>query len=259
MLKATIKSQREATEIAASAREFGGQVHNALEALLGSRLREGETFPDLGLFQELLGRLLDSSGDQMREVDVRYTGGRVNTAALRAQRNELSARLRQQLRDVRYLVDRSIASEAAKEALRDRRLSRASADRLVQGARNLINTLRDPKLALDQLGEGGVFTSVATIAANLEAQTNELDALLVRLTPERKSSQNQLGSKVTEVQAVVASNQHCAEILYGLLRLAGLDFHAERLRPKARRKRVVDPEKAPPPAAVPSMALMKIN
>lgn len=259
MFKSTVKAQMEATEIAASAREFREQVHNALAARLASRLREGETFPDLNLFQELLGRLLDSFGDQMREIDVRDTGGRVNTAALRAQRDELSARLRQQLRDVRYLVDRSIPSGAAKEALRDRRLSGAPAERLVQGARNLINTLRDPKLALDQLGEGGVFTSVSTIAANLEAQTNELDALLVRLTPERKSSQNQLGSKVTEVQAVVASNQHCAEILYGLLRLAGLDFHAERLRPKARRKRALDPEKAPPPAAVPSMALMKIN
>lgn len=258
MLKSTSKRQIEATEIAASAREFRDQVQSALEALLATRLREGETFPDLRLFQELLGRLLESFSEQLSDIDVRYTGGRVNTAALRAQRNELSVRLRQQLRDVRYLIDRSIPSEAAKEALRDRRLSRAPAERLVQGARNLINTLRDPQLAIDQLGEGGVFTSVSTIAANLEAQTNELDEVLVRLTPQRKSSQSQQGSKTTEVKVVAATNQRCAEVLYGLLRLAGLDFHADRLRPKARRKRLANPEKAPPPST-PSMALMKIN
>lgn len=46
-----------------------------------------------------------------------------------------------------------------------------------------------------------VFTPAATIAAAVEAEANELEEVLMRLLPQKKANQTDLGAKVARVEA----------------------------------------------------------
>lgn len=259
MFKGTILKHRDAIEFAASAREFKDQVQAAVALTLEPLRREGESLPELVHLQELVARLLEQTGSEVLEADQRYTNELVNVTALRIERDDLVAKLRTHVRDVRYLLDRSVDSALAKAALRDRRLSVIKPELLVGAARDMVKTLRDPKLGLEALADRAVFATVETLAAKVEEEANQLAQLLQLLAPQKKAGQNQLSAKVAGIDDAMEKNRRCADLLFGLYRLAGLDFHAERLRPKARRRRAEEPEKTQPPAASPPLASLSVN
>lgn len=252
MFRTTAQRQQEATVVSASARQFKEQVQQAFATLLAPILREGETMPDLSLLQELIGRHLDSSSSAMVEIDGRYTSQLVSAAALRAERNELVHNLRQRMRDVRYLLSRSVAGGVFKAALRDRKISKVKPVSLLQGARDLVATLRDPDLAVGA-ADPALASSVATFAAALEADAASFEQVLAQLSPQDRAKQDNLGSKISDLREASETNKRCADLLFGLYRVARLDYHADRLRPKGRRKRMEEqePPKEGPPEAVP--------
>ena len=247
MFKSTINRHLEAVDIAAAARTFKENVQQALQTLLKARLREGEDLPDTTFLQELLARLLDESSMSLLEVDNSHTKEMVAAAELRQKRDELTENLRLRLQDVRYLLDRNLEPATAKAALRERRLSRAKPNLLTQGARQAAATLREPKFARAAGPGEGSFLSAAEQAAALEADAAALEAVLERLSPQKKTSELSLAAKVADLNSAVDTTRRCSEFLFGLYRLAGLDFHAERLRKVARKKKVETPEKAVPP------------
>ncbi len=61
-------------------------------------------------------------------------------------------------------------------------------DLLVAAARDLVKTLRDPQLALENLADKAVFTDVEQIAAKIEAEADQLEVALLRLSPQKKAS-----------------------------------------------------------------------
>lgn len=257
MFIGTNNRHSEAIEFAASAREFKAQVQAAIAAVLEPLRREGESLPQLEELQELIARLLEESGGELLATDQLYTNKLVAAAALREERDALVTQLEIHMRDVRYLLDRSVGTAVAKATLRNRRLSNVKPSLLVAAARDLVKTLRDPQLALETLTDKAIFADVAQMAAKIEEEANQLEEALLRLSPQKKASQNQLGAKVAGIDAAVEKNRRCADLLFGLYRMAGLDFHAERLRPKARRRKAKEPEKAE--ASPPPMALMRVT
>lgn len=259
MFKATILNHREAIDVASAAREFKEEVQAAITAVLAPLSREGESLPQLAQLQELVARLLEQTGGEALEVDQRYTNQLVNSAALRQQRNALMAQLRKDIRHVRYLLDNSVGSAVVKATLRERRVSVIRPELLVGAARDLVKTLRDPDLALENLADKDFFANVEQSAAKLEDGANRLQEALMRLSPQKKASERGLKAKVTGIDDATEKNRRCADLLFGLYRLAGLDFHAERLRPKARRRRAEEPEKAQPPAAPPPLGSLSVN
>lgn len=256
MFRSTAQRQLEAREIAASARQFKVEVQRELETLLAAQLRDGETMPDLDLFQELIGRLLDGNGSRLVGIDTSYTGQLVSAAALRARRNELIVKLRQRLNDVRYLLERSVEGGVFKAALRDRRFSRLKPVLLVQSARDLVLALRNPSLAVGE-GDSAILSTAASFADALEADANELETLLAQLSPQAKANQEGLGAKVADLQEAAEINRRCTSLLYGLYRVVRLDFHAERLRATVRRR--ASGEAEAPTAAEPVAAMVTIN
>lgn len=259
MFRTTIKRHQEAIDFAATAREFKEQVQQGLEKRLRALLRDGETLPDVTLLQELLGRLLELSGNGVLQIDEIYTSRLVDAAALRGQRDQLAGQLRSRLQQVRFLVDKSIGGPAAKAALRDRRLSYVKPSLLVAAARDFARVLRDPKHAWQEDDDKAVlYATAAKVATTLETEAGALEEVLLRLAPQSKANQNELGTKKAEVEAATETNKRCKDALYGLYRLAGLDFHAERLRPKVRRRQAGEPEPTEPGKS-PPMAIERIN
>lgn len=254
MFRITNKKHQEAIDIAASARRYKAQVQEGLAAKLIGLLQEGESLPDLAFFQEVIGRLLEKGSAGVLEVDRRHTEELTGTAGLRVQRNQLVARLRDRLQEVRFRVDRSVDKSVAKTALRERRVSAVTPNLLVSGARDLAILLRNPDHAWDG---NGVFGPAAEVAAMLEADAAQLEGLLRRLAPQKEASQDELAAKKAEVAAVTEANRRCVDALFGLYRLAGLDVHANRLRAKVRRRKTEEPEETPP--APPDKALMRID
>jgi len=235
MFRTTARRQVEAREIAASARQFKDQVHGELEVRLAAHLRDGETMPDVSFFQELVGRLLDANGNKVGNTDGSHTSQLVSAASLRAQRNQLIANLRLRMRDVRYLVERSVDGPVFKAALRDRRLSKVKPTSLLQGARDLLAVLRDPELNVGA-GDSALTTTAASFAEALEADADRLEQVLAQLSPRKKANQDSLGTKVADLQEAAETNRRCTDLLFGLYRVARLDYHASRLRTRARRK-----------------------
>lgn len=256
MLKTINLRYREAFDYAASARQFKEQVQEGLERRLRAHLRDGEVLPGLAFFQELLGRLLEESGNGVLELDASYNNQMVGAAALRDERDRLATQLRTRLQQVRFLVDSSIGGNAAKTALRYRRLSYLKPSLLVAAARDLAVVLRDPKHSWEETEDGNtaVFAAAQKVATTLDTDADALEQVLQQLAPQSKAKQDEQGTKTAEVEAVADTNRRCKDALYGLYRLAGLDFHAERLRPKVRRRKAGDPDPTEPnpspPAAV---------
>ena len=262
MFKTTAQYQLESGELAAAARRFKTEVQQGLEGLLSGELRDSERLPDLTFLHELIGRLLDRNSNQLAEVDGRQSNQLRNAAVLRAERDQLSEALRARMRDVRYLLDRNVQEGAVKATLRDRRLSVVRPRLLVSGARDLIAALRDPKLSLERLSEDRTVPSAEALAQALESEIAQLEQVLLLLSPQKKESEAELGSKRAEVEKVTEKNRRCADALFGLFRLAGIDFHAERLRPKARSKKRVEERKEELPAGgapAPMTALMRVS
>lgn len=259
MLKTINLRYREAFDYAASARQFKEQVQLGLESRLRTLLRDGELLPDLVLFQELLGRLLEESGTGVLQLDESYTSHLVDAAALRQRRDQLASQLRQRLQQVRFVVDTSIGGPAAKSALRYRRLAPVKPTLLVAAARDLARVLRDPKHAWEETdGKAAVFATAAKVAATLETEATALEQVLHQLQPQAKAQQDEQGNKKAEVEAVADTNKRCKDALFGLYRLAGLDYHAERLRPKVRRRSTGDPDPTEPNPS-PPMAIERVH
>jgi len=235
MFKIVTKEHLTALDVAASARQFKDQVQDGISTLLTASLQDGETLPDLAFFQELLGRLLERSGNGLAGVDESYTQRLVTAAAQRVRRDELKEKLRLRMTDTRALLDRAVPSKTLNAFLRQRRFSSVKPLELVQSARDMVNTLRDPQHGLDNLA-GSSFSSASALASMLEAEANELEQVLQQLSPQKKASQEGLEDKTDKVTTAKARNRRCADALFGLYRLAGLDFHAARVRARVRRR-----------------------
>jgi len=245
MFKTTERKKLEAAEVAASAHQFQGNVQEGLNSFFAAELLDGETVPDLRFLQELIGRKLGKNGNGLMVADDNHTRELVSGADLRRQRNQLSAELRVLMRDGRFLLDRAIGGAAAKAALRDRRVSKSTPASLAQGARQVAETLRDPKYA----GSGsGLLSAAESVATTLEEAASQLEQVLGLLSPQKKSSQGSLEEKVRDIEAASRETQRCSELLFGLYRVAGLDFHADRVRPTSRRRRIGSGNEAMPEA-----------
>lgn len=230
VFKIPSKHQQAALDIAASAAEFKEQANDGVANRFATVLEPGETSPDFLFAQELIGRLLGDVYQNLENAGSAQTSQLVAAAALRVQRDRVTVELRLRLRDARQLLDELVTSATARTVLPIRRFSNMAPAMLVQSARDVITALRNPNLGLET--EPSMIFDATKLAATLETKANELASLLDQLAPQARATQAELGNKLAEIKSGADTHRRCADFLYGLYRLAGLDFHADRLRPK---------------------------
>lgn len=238
--KTTVNKQREAVQLASSARQLAPEVAALVHQLLAEHLREGEVMPDVRLIQELVGRYLEASGAQLLEVDSRYTVDVRANQELLDRRESLVGILRERLRDIRFLADRHFGVERSKKLMPVRNLQKYSAHTLVQAGRQVVALLRDPQYALDQVTSTGLLANARVLSDALELECNELAQLLDKqLAGQKREKQSGLKVKLAEIKAATEAARRSADFLAGIYRLVGLDFDAQRLRPTVRRKKAM--------------------
>lgn len=241
--KTTLRQKKHATFVAFSARAFAEKAGAIVLAKLNELLEEGETMPDVVVFQRLLGRYLEKRSQLLAEVDARYSEEQRIARALRLERQQQTAKVRDALRDARYLLDRRVGKTESSLHLKERDFARRDALSLVQLAHEAAVALRDPKVAWEPSALAGVETGSATLADALEREAGRLQ----QLSEEQEILQTRLKQagleeKAAELEKAKVAIRGGATLLAGLYTFADMPFHAQRVRLRSR-KAVAEEEK----------------
>jgi hypothetical protein len=123
--------------------------------------------------------------------------------------------------------------------------------RLERLATQAIAELRRPDLAwLEPLAEGiKEAVDFEAVARSIEVPLLELQQVLAELPASLRRSQSALEAKQGQIATLQKEIQRSAAVLEGIYRFAGLEFHAERLRPKSRSASESEAEETPEGAA----------
>jgi len=252
--RTTIRHQRIALSVAASAASLADDTRSVMAEKLAPFLREGESMPDAGLMQELLGRFLLAQGEELIAVDHSYNVEVREHRLLRLRYFEAMAEVRQLLRQFRFVVDSVFDSERCTVALGTRNFTTRNAGLLAGLARQAAYALREPKYYFEKGASPALGASSAELADSLEAAATSLYEVAERqLTEQRKRRQIELGNKEETVATAREAISEASSLLKGLFVFTGNAPHARRLRPSHRKKGGGGkPESALPPSYPPA-------
>lgn len=236
MFKATNDRDLDARDLAASAQIFPEKVQRGLDSVFAGHLREGESAPDFRFAQELVRRVLEATSGSLRQADGSHTQELVSHAGLRRRRDESADRLRGLLRKIRFFFDRALAPGVVREVLPVRRLSNMKPSLLVAFAGHATTALRNPALGWENQQDDYGFAAPASMADTIDAEADQLAEILGLLAQQSQATQSRRGAKHADLEAAADVTRRCKQFLEGLYRLAGLDFHADRIVPARRKK-----------------------
>jgi hypothetical protein len=267
--KTTFNQWRVAGNAALAATELSPLTAEALQRFLGPVLEPGEAPPDLGRMQELISQLITDSATRLMELEDRYAQVQLAERSRRDALAEAAVKLRQELVHARallrqlYGIGKGIAVLGAKV-----NIGTASPLTLVRMGRQLVDVLRSPSFELPPAPWAVVQRpDPGAMATALEQVLLPAEALLVENQPTHQVTEIGKGARDVERAELKDRVRRCTKFLDGLYQLVGLDYHAERLRASARRRKapsteepggeqklafVADPATSPASAAAPT-------
>lgn len=247
-----------AERVASSASELAVPIAAALDAKVPDAGNEPKI--DWGRLQNVLGLLLTTNAERLRELDEQHAQKEVGSQLLREQRDKAADRLRQELRTARLLFDQKLTREGSRNIFPQRGdIARVSVANLVRLGRHIAAILRD-QVPARAPAEPGDSLNAATVALALDAATQALEAILQELEPKLRQEALSLAKRRQEGAEALAAWRGTREVLSGLYQLAGFDYLADQLRERRRKKAMETetgageggaPTEMPPKAAVP--------
>jgi hypothetical protein len=222
--------------VASSAVELAGPITEAIDQKVAPVIDPAEPGVDWSQIQRLFGRLLEHSAEKLRQVDDNHAQTEVDSHYLRQRRDELVAKLRQDLRRARFLLDQTMSKEDARRLFPQRgRIGNLDAGNLARLGSHLATLLRGNALRPKASLEDDVINAEALVQA-IEAATQELEALLAELEPKLRREAFSFDKRRQERKEAVRSFRSTRELLRGFYRLAGFDYLADELRDRRRKK-----------------------
>jgi hypothetical protein len=236
--------------VEASAAELAEKIHLGFVELLTPVVGDGEPPPDLRTLQLQLARWLAQRRQTMEELDASFARDLRWEQRLRQQRDDATKVLVSRLRLVQAQLDHAVgkgrsgifAGFATGLSLVDPALLTRIAEQAVEELRT-VHFGRKELSGLD----------LTALAASIEEPLAALKAALLELTPSLRRTQIAREAKQAHLAALSRDVRRGVAFLGGCYRFTGLDFHAERLRPKPRTGGVAEEEEGegstPTPAA----------
>lgn len=238
---------RQCALVELAAIEHQEAVQQNLAAALKPLLADHEQPPDLRPVHDALSRWLAYQRERLVQADADY-GREVRWGIrLRQRRDELMSTVIDRLRWMQAQMTNAYgAAQSAALAGFATGLQVTNAEHLARIARDAVNELRRSNLKHVKSREG-VTLDHETIARSIEEPLFELETVLAEELPSIRKTQGALGAKVAQIETLTRELKRVSVYLQGSYRLVGMDFQADRLRPK----RSAAPEKTeePPPAA----------
>lgn len=208
---------------------------------------------DWKLVLDALGKSLLETTESLVEQDSEYQVQLLLAKQGRERRDAAMEKVRNQLRGARFLLDQAFGREKASGYFPERsELGRLMPRNLMSLARSIARVLRGTEVDWPSL-EGEIHVpQPQALASAMEAATNDLEAALLALSPERSGTAFARGTKRAELVATQRSVSSTTAALSGLFRVAGFDYYARQLRPSTRRSGKTPGEASPPPPPAPA-------
>jgi len=232
--KMITRRQKSASDVEGAIQHHGPKAATLAGHFLGQYLQEGETLPDLELLQRLYGRALSDHHTRIVTIDESRIAGLRRTMGPRDRRDAAAREVGDELLLLRDTFDRFFGSKATKQLL----AIEAPFDRdpvsLSRLARRAVGVLRSDSLELPP-SRVPVSPDLSRWASQLEDPLQKLDAALAEIQKERRGAEDMLEEKHDAIEAYDRLFLRIARMQEAFFRFAGMEGHANRVRPSARR------------------------
>lgn len=203
-----------------------------------------------------VGHLLQDAAASLQRAGAENEQARTRQVQLRELRDQAAAKVRGELRSLRFLFDELFGKEKSLRLFPARReLPTATAQALLESARELAELLRSNRVEWPAQPVGRHLVPPAELAASLEASTAELAAPVEALRPKKSGGDVSRNLKNSELAAAADLMRRGNDFLFGVYRLAGLDEAAANLRPAPPRRRSKEEEPAGQAAEIETVPL----
>lgn len=229
-----------AERVTSSASELAEPIAAALDAKVPDAGSEPKL--DWGRLQNVLGLLLATSAERLREIDEQHAQKEVSSHLLREQRDKAADRLRQELRTARLLFDQKLTREGSRNIFPQRGdIARITVANLVRLGRHIAALLRDQEVQIRAASEPGDSLTAAAVAQAIEGATQALETILKELAPKLRQEAHSYAKRRQERSDAFATWRGTRDVLSGLYQLAGFNYLADQLR-EPRRKKAMETE-----------------
>ena len=233
--KTVTDAQKIAAAVEAASVEVAPAVAPALETTFVPWVREGETAPaQEELRQVLLGRWLRQVRERLVAADEAHQREIRKERSLRRRRDDSATEIRGKMLDIRTTFERVYGAGLTAEIVG--LASDIPRDPVVleRYALRVIDVMRDEELVLPEPRVKGSTMGPEEVAGELSPPLEILGEALARHEPQKRRTQVALHEKRQALEAFNFAVGRIARYLEALCYLAGMDFHAERVRQSSR-------------------------
>ncbi len=240
--ESVVRAQRPAVDIEKSASSNAQPVAADLEPFLLRGLPEGQTLPDMALFQVMLGAIVRHDSEAMEAADEAHFEALSRLNHFQLVRDDYKNRLYPKLTDIRDTWDAAFGQDTCQrilglgvalpaETLRVRRL----VDRIVR-------LLSAPDFQLPPLVSDIAGVDTQKWVDQLKPDLEGLRATWEQLFAAKREAERTLAAKTASVATYRTSYSRCTQLLETFYRVSGNEHLAEKLRPPKPRSKASTPE-----------------
>lgn len=242
--KQVMDRQKAASLVLAAGQTHGGLLGSALPPALLPHLKRGEVMPDVSLLSELFMRWLADAESSLVAADLAHERELADDAEPRRRRDQHAAGLREQLIELRELLNALYGPEAA-AALGMSGDTPIDALALSRQGKNVLAALSSVRLPKPR--RRGAELSVKEIESELKPVVAALDQALADVARESREAEATLSARDSAWAEFERRYSVTTSVFAALLAAAGETALAERLRPTPGRKSRPEPEPEPAP------------
>lgn len=244
--KMVTRRQKLANAVQASVETHLERVGSALEGVIAPLLRDGESAPDMGFFQDLLGRLIEAHRDRMVAAEQGHLAELAGDIGSRSERDAAALEVRLKMVALRRILDGLFGPERSHEILAVEGPTARDPVVLLRQGQDTVVRMRSEELELppQRLGQGAVL---GPMSDQIEASLERLRIAIEVIDREQRAAQGTLGVKSTALASFDVALGALVKILEGLYELAGERDLAAKVRP-LRRQRARNRPAEPPEA-----------
>ena len=240
--RSVVRRKKNGRDFKATLRVNFDPLAKSLNKYFASIRREGQPVTDYAGVLTDLDNAIDADFAGLQAADWAHLGELANDRKFRRERDEATAVVHRTLVNITNTVDGSHGDGTAEELLGLGTGLRKEPELMLEAASHAAVLLADPEFSFPELILGGVELRIDELLSQIVGPLARLEQVLGRLTDEEKKSVATLETKELAIARYDKTYSRDANILKALLGFAGMDKQAERIRPKARKRRVGEEE-----------------
>ncbi len=240
--RSVVRRKKNGRDLKATLRVNFDPLAQALNDYFASIRREGQPVTDYAGVLTDLDNAIDADFGTLQEADWAHLGELANDRKFRRERDQETTVVHRTLVNITNTVDGSHGDGTAEELLGLGTGLRKEPELMLEAASHAAVLLADPDFRFPELVLGGVKLKPRELLDQIVGPLARLEKVLGRLTDEEKKSVATLETKELAIARYDKTYSRDASILKALLGFAGMDKQAERVRPKARKRRVPEEE-----------------